>query len=86
MIYVDDPMPMINGRFKNYCHIWTDGSHMELNGFALRLGLRLAWARKKGGILKDFYHFDISPLMRERALKMGAEYIPLAEYVKRVKP
>jgi hypothetical protein len=83
-IYVDDQMTHIKGKFSGYCHMWTDGTHDELNGFALGMGLKLKWAQhKKGAIVKDFYHFDISPAMRIRALEKGAVYMPLSQWIKR---
>lgn len=84
MIYVDDPMMFARGKFKGYCHMWiVDGTHEELDAFAQSIGLKKAWAQsKRGAIVKDFYHYDISPFYRVRAVLKGAQYMPLSQYVK----
>lgn len=82
-VYVDDPMMFIRGRFRGYCHMWTDGTHDELDAFAVSIGLKKEWAQeKRGAIVKDFYHYDISPFYRERALLKGAHYMALGDYVR----
>ena len=83
-IHVDDPMP-VGGKFHNYCHMWADGTLETLNelyAFADRLGLQRSWRQYSKGLTGDFYHYDISPNMRAKALRMGAEYISLAEWLK----
>lgn len=81
-IFVDYPMP-IKGKFRNYCHMWTDGTHEELDNFAVgTLGLKKEWAQhKQGAIVKDFYHYDISPSKRQRAIKWGARPIALSTWI-----
>jgi hypothetical protein len=84
VIYVDDPMTHVKGKFRDYCHMWTDGTHEELDAFAQSIGLKKAWAQnKRGSIVKDFYHYDISPSYRHKALVRGAEYMPLSQWIKR---
>ncbi len=83
-IHVDDPMPH-TGKFNNYCHMWADGTaetNDELDDFAKRLGLRVEWRQFSKGISGDFYHYDISQHKRALALRMGAEYISLVDWLK----
>jgi len=83
IVYVDDPMMFVRVKFKGYCHMWiVDGTHEELDTFARSIGLKTEWAQhKQGAIVKDFYHYDLSPFYRVRALLKGAQYMPLSQYV-----
>jgi hypothetical protein len=78
-IYVDDPMP-VGGKFHNYSHMWTDEDTKVLVEFAVRLGLNRTWLQNSRGASGDFYHFDISPRYREKALKAGAVYMNLMDW------
>lgn len=82
-IFVDYPTPR-KGKFNNYCHMWTDSTHDDLDNFAVgTLGLKKEWAQeKRGAIVKDFYHYDISPSKRQRAIKWGAKPMALSAWIK----
>ena len=80
-IYVDDPMP-IGGKFNNYCHMWADGDDEELHKFAAGLGLKRSWFQVSTG-WGEFRHYDISPHKRALALRKGAVYMRLIEWIRR---
>jgi hypothetical protein len=60
-----------------WCHLLTDGSEQDLYDFARRLfnSPRKAgeWLQNKG---KPLCHYDLTPGMRLKAIKMGATAIP----------
>lgn len=61
--------------------MWTDGTRDELDAFAARLGLLKRWAHFSHGVSGDFYHYDLRPSKREQALKKGAAFMPLKEWI-----
>jgi hypothetical protein len=80
-VYVDKPMP-IGGRFNNYCHLFAD-SDAELHAFADRLNLPRTWLQISRGMSGDFRHYDLSPSKRWDALKAGAQYLPLVDWLRK---
>lgn len=78
-IYIDDTFT--HPTKGPWCHMWTDGPREELDAFAARLGLRRAWA-DVGGSMR-LYHYDLRPEKRALALEYGAEYMPMAEWIRR---
>lgn len=76
VIYVDDPM-RIGGRFNNYCHMWTDGTIEVLHAFADQIGLKRTWFQDR----PEFLHYDISLSKRGQALKRGAVYMALRDWI-----
>jgi hypothetical protein len=67
-IYVDDAM--IAWRGNRWCHLFCDGPTAQLHEFAARMGLRLAWFQDK-----VHPHYDVTPTVRERAIRNGAQPI-----------
>lgn len=63
-----------------WCHMWAD-TETELHEFAKRLGLRRTWVHLSKGTIGDFVHYDLRPSKRTLALKQGAEFVPLKEYI-----
>lgn len=69
-IYVD---PLFNHegsatfRWKRSCHMYAD-SLDELHSMALNVGMKLAWFQDK----PTFPHYDLVPLRRAAAVKLGA--------------
>ncbi len=80
-VYVDDPLP-IGGRYDNFCHLWAD-SDAELHAIALCLHLPRTWLQISRGRFGDFKAYDVSPSKRALALRYGAEYMPLREWIRR---
>lgn len=64
-VYVDNER--IPWRGKLWCHLVAD-SLEELHQFADRLGLRRSWFQGKS----SYPHYDITTVVRERALRLGA--------------
>jgi hypothetical protein len=63
-----------------WCHMWAD-TETELHEFAKQLGLRREWTQHSSGLSGEFIHYDLRPRKREMALKRGAIYKPLKEYI-----
>jgi hypothetical protein len=64
-VYVDDAVNLWRG--ERWAHLLAD-SLDELHAFAARLGLpRRAFQDKTSGA-----HYDITPALRERAIRLGA--------------
>ncbi len=82
-IYVDALFKYPQGE---YCHMWSDVSDEECLRFATQvLWLQASYAQMShGAILKDFYHFDLTPSKRLLALAKGAIHLSLKDYLKRV--
>ncbi len=78
MIYVDEIRDYQQGKFS---HMWTDGSIEELHNFASRLGLKRHWIHHSKGISGNFSHYDIVPSKRSLAIRYGAQYIPLRDWI-----
>ena len=94
-VYVDDPMD-IGGKFHNYCHMWSDTdlstcstSVLAVVRFARQvfpsksIKELLAWLQYSHGLSGDFWHYDVAPSYRPVALKLGAQYMPLKDWVRR---
>ena len=84
MIYIDeirDYTGIINLKYKKWSHMWTDGDIEELHEFAEKLGLKRRWFQNK----KRLPHYDLVPTKRAIALRMGARFIPLREWYKKLK-
>ena len=64
-VYVDSEG--IRWRGKEWCHLVAD-SIEELHDFAARLGLQRRWFQSKG----RYPHYDVTMMVRSRALLMGA--------------
>ena len=70
MIFVDWLRPCLpNAKWKHdkSCHLLSDISIEELNGFAIGIGLKRSWLQKK-----KIPHYDLTERMRERAVIAGA--------------
>lgn len=81
-IYVDEPQTW-DSRFKNYCHMWTDGDVAELHEMADKIGLKRGWFQVSVGVSGRFEHYDISPNKRALALKFGAQYMSLMKRIQK---
>ena len=88
MILVDEPQTW-NSRFVNYCHMWSsltdtdpDAALVELHAFAERLGLKREYFQQTRGISGDFPHYDLHPSKRVMAIRMGAKFVRLTEWIK----
>lgn len=80
MIYVDEIREYPSGQ---WAHLWTDGSVDELHIFAQSIGLRREWFQVSRGISGEFPHYDVTPSKRKQALRQGAQYMPLKEWIMR---
>lgn len=61
------------------CHLTTDGPLDELHAFAQRIGMKRAWFQDH----KIAPHYDLTPGRRDRALLIGATFVPAREQVRR---
>lgn len=77
-VYVDPCQWPFRGQ--KWCHCMTDGDRSELLAFAESLGLRRDYLQKAGTV---YEHFDLSPVMREKAIVRGAIPISAQEMVRR---
>ena len=77
-IFVDEIREYPSGK---WCHMWSDEDDAILDVFALRLGLKLSWSHTSWGITEPFYHYDLTPDKRVLALKYGAKYMPLKDWI-----
>lgn len=71
-VYVDDAN--IGWRGKKWCHLYAD-SLPELEEFARLIGLSPAWLQDSG-----FPHYDVTGVMRARAVAAGAIDPPEGTY------
>lgn len=72
----------IGGKFDQWCHMWTDGTdNEELRAMAQRLGVS-DYPHHSRGASGEFHHYDLSPAKRARALRLGAEYANLREWIR----
>jgi hypothetical protein len=80
MIYVDTirtyDTPL---KYKQWCHMVTDGTIEELHQFAARLGLKKAWFQS--GDEHPIAHYDLTPTKRSLAIQYGAQEIATADIV-----
>jgi Protein of unknown function (DUF4031) len=66
-------------RFGNkWCHMMTDGSQEELHAFAARLGLSRASYQEHATL----WHYDLVPSKRQLAVRLGAQEVAAAEWIK----
>lgn len=79
MIYVDE-LRNYGDKLGEWCHMWAD-SEDELHSFAKSLGLQRHWMHRSYGISGDFKHYDLRPGKRAAALKRGAQFKPLKDYI-----
>ena len=61
------------------CHLTTDGPLEELHVFAARIGMKREWFQEH----RLTPHYDLTPGRRERALSLGAVFVPMREQVLR---
>lgn len=59
------------------CHLTTDGDVEELHAFAKRLGLKREWYQPH----RVANHYDLTASKRERALAMGAVFVPMRQQI-----
>lgn len=83
MIYVDFQQACIPGprwRWNTVSHLSCDPTaDLEpLHQFAVRIGLKRRWFQPRGGIMP---HYDLSPGMRQAALRAGATELETREAV-----
>lgn len=84
MIYVDEihNIPCVLGLAKRYgnswSHLWSDSEIEELHLFAEKIGLKRKYFQSK----PFFPHYDVIPKKRKLALKYGAQYMPLRDWIK----
>lgn len=70
----------VGGRHGHYwCHMWCDGDLEELHAMAQRIGLKRSWFQVHSSLL----HYDVVPTKRDAALKAGAQYMPLTQWLKK---
>lgn len=81
-IYVDDIFDYPpKGK---WCHLWSDDTEdvEALHQFAQSIGLKRSWFQISSGASGPFPHYDLRPSKRLLALKKGAKYISLKEWIK----
>jgi len=64
-------------RGRRWAHLVSDVSHEELHVFAAGLGLRRAWFQGD--------HYDVPAEVRDEAIRLGAQPVPAAELVTRLR-
>ncbi|MBX3081701.1 MAG: DUF4031 domain-containing protein [Anaerolineae bacterium] len=74
-VYVDDIHKYDSGP---WCHMWCDGEINELHRMAAAIGLKRDWFQQKD---PRFLHYDLRPTKREAALRTGAKYMPLRQWI-----
>lgn len=77
-IYVDESKYPFRGQL--YCHMMTDGESVELRAFGARIGLRSGWIQREG---EPYEHFDLSPLLRKKAVDAGAVEVDAQTLIKK---
>lgn len=85
-IYVDNVQfaPLVRERAARHghrwCHLWCDpGDEIALHRLAEGLGLRLDWYQHHR--VQD--HYDLTPLKRDEALRLGAQPMNLRTWLAR---
>jgi len=68
-------------RHKEWCHMVSDTSEEELHAFAAKLGLKRSWAQLRPKA--SAAHYDLTPLRRALAIKLGAVEVSSRELVLR---
>ena len=79
-VYVDDLHDY--GTKGVWCHMWAD-EEWELEIMRKAIGLKMAWIQLQH---KRFIHYDLRPSKRELAIKKGAIYKPLGEWIRATYP
>lgn len=64
-----------------WSHMWADTTD-ELHTFAESIGLKRRWVHITSSRDGMFTHYDLRPSKREQALKSGAIFKPLADFVR----
>ena len=82
MIYVDEVQfyPKAPKCSSYWCHMWGE-SIEELHELAKKIGCKREWFQES----KTLQHYDLTPFMREKAIKSGAEPMSLRVWFKRKK-
>jgi hypothetical protein len=62
-----------------WCHMVSDSSLEELHNFAERLGLHREQFQEHGRLP----HYDLRPVVREKAMSLGAEAVSSKELFRR---
>lgn len=78
-VYVD---PIVNyGRKGSWCHMATDNldDQTELHELAAKIGLRRDWYQPS----KAHPHYDLTPIKRSWAVRLGAVEVTAVELAKR---
>jgi hypothetical protein len=81
MLYVDEVKTYEYSKIKwgkKWSHMWTDGDIEELHQMAEKIGLKRKYFQDK----PKFPHYDIIPSKRKLAIKNGAQFKPLKEWLK----
>ncbi len=81
MVLVDELRVWPNARRPFHlgsCHLTTDGEIDELHRFAHALGMRRQWFQDH----PLAPHYDLTPGRRERALQLGAVFVPIREQLR----
>lgn len=79
VIYVDEIRDY--GAKGEWCHMWSE-DESALDRFAAGLGLLKQWSHLSHGSWGRFYHYDLRPSKRYLALKRGAVFMPLIDWIK----
>lgn len=82
-IYVDEmrvSIPSSSWPYKYACHLVAD-SVVELQEFAIRLGLHPSWFQNK----PELPHYDLTTSMRRKAVRMGAVELKRKKFLKFMK-
>lgn len=80
-VYTHSPFPCLqnpNWRFNKVSHLIAD-TEAELHEFAGRLSLKRSWFQDTN----HPHHYDLSPGMFHRAVKLGVTLLELRPYVKK---
>jgi len=83
MIYVDqlrDCLPNANWPFRKSCHLYADELD-ELNEFAQGIGLQRSWLHQSPSLI----HYDLTPRMRQRAIRAGAVEVSSSKMVEHIR-
>ncbi len=87
-VYVDEPRSF-KVDYTNWCHLFAD-TEEELDqwvAWACKAQrdpnwINPKWKHRSKGLSGEFPHYDLTPRKRAEALKLGAKFIPLREWLK----
>jgi uncharacterized protein DUF4031 len=68
--------PYVRWTVKHWCHMVSDTSFEELHAFAAALGI------PRERFQRD--HYDLPPILRERAVRQGAEQVTISDLAQRM--